>query len=71
MTDHTHSSHPAIVKRLNAEINKVLASPQGKEYIQKMGATPMEMSPDQLRGFVSSEIKRYGQLISAAGIPKK
>lgn len=62
---------PAIVKRLNAEINKVLASQQGKEYIQKMGATPMELSPDQLRSFVSSEIKRYGQLISAAGIPKK
>lgn len=62
---------PAIVKRLNAEINKILASPQGKDYIQKMGASTMVMRPDQLRSFVSSEIARYGQLISAAGIPKK
>lgn len=61
----------AIVNRLNAEVNKILASPQGKDYIQKMGASTMVLSPAQLRSFVSSEIARYGQLISAAGIPKK
>jgi len=62
---------PAIVNRLNADINKILASPQGMDFIHKMGASTMATTPTQLRGFVSSEIARWGQLISAAGIPKK
>jgi tripartite-type tricarboxylate transporter receptor subunit TctC len=61
----------AIVERLNREINKILASPQGREFIHKMGATPMVMSPGELRTFVSGEIARWARLVEMAGIPKK
>jgi tripartite-type tricarboxylate transporter receptor subunit TctC len=62
---------PAIVERLNREINKILATPQAREFILKMGAAPMPMTPGELRGFVSSEIVRWGKLVEMAGIPKK
>jgi tripartite-type tricarboxylate transporter receptor subunit TctC len=62
---------PAIVDRLNREINKILATPQAREFIHKMGATPMLMTPSELRSFVSGEIALWGRLVEMAGIPKK
>lgn len=62
---------PAVIDRLNKEINKILESPQTKEYIHKMGATPLVMTQGELRSFVSSEIARWGRLVQMAGIPKK
>ena len=62
---------PAIVDRLNKEINRALATQQTKDYIYKMGATPMPMTPGELRGHVTSEIARWGKLVEMAGIPKK
>ena len=62
---------PAIVARLNKEINKILAKPETKGALQKMAMTPMVMTPGELRGFVSSEITRWGRYIELAGIPKK
>jgi tripartite-type tricarboxylate transporter receptor subunit TctC len=62
---------PAVVERLNKELNKILATQQAKEYINRMGATPLPMSPGQLRSFVSSEIARWAKLIEMAQIPKK
>jgi tripartite-type tricarboxylate transporter receptor subunit TctC len=62
---------PATIKRLNQDINKALAKPETVEYIQKMGASPMPMTSDELRSFVSSEIAHWGRLVTIAGIPKK
>jgi len=62
---------PAIITRLNRDIGKILDSQQGKDFIHRMGATTMAQTPGELRTFVSAEIARWGQLISAAGIPKK
>ena len=41
-------TEPAIVERLNREINKVLQSPAGREFIQRMGAVPMVMTPGRV-----------------------
>lgn len=49
---------PAIVERLNKELNRILATPQARDYIVRMGATPLIMSRTELRGFVSAEIAR-------------
>jgi tripartite-type tricarboxylate transporter receptor subunit TctC len=62
---------PTIVDRLNKEINKSLGTPQTKDYIYKMGATPMVTTPGELRSFVTSEIARWGKLVEVARIPKK
>jgi tripartite-type tricarboxylate transporter receptor subunit TctC len=61
---------PAIVERLNREINKVLATSQAQDYIRRMGAVPVTMKPAEFRAFVSSEIVRWGKLVDVAGIQK-
>jgi tripartite-type tricarboxylate transporter receptor subunit TctC len=61
----------AIVERINKEINKVLATTQTRDYLHRMGATPMAMSSTAFRGFVSAEIVRWGKLVEIAGIEKK
>jgi tripartite-type tricarboxylate transporter receptor subunit TctC len=60
-----------IIKRLNLDINKALARPETVEYIHKMGASPMPMTSDELRRFVSLEIAHWSRLVTIAGIPKK
>lgn len=62
---------PAIIERLNKEINRTLAKTQSKEYLHKVGATPMVVTPAELRTFVNSEIKRWGKLVELAGIERK
>lgn len=61
---------PAIVERLNNEINRILATSQAQDFIHKMGAVPMAMTPGEFRAFVSSEIVRWGRLAEIAGIQK-
>lgn len=62
---------PAVVDRLNKDINRILEQPQTREYLEKIGATPLVMSPTELRKFVAGEIVRWGKLVEIAGIPKK
>lgn len=61
----------AIVDRLNREINRVLATPQAQEFIAKLGATTISMTPAEFRAFHAAEIARWGKLVDMAGIAKK
>jgi len=65
------NTDPEIVTRLNREVNRILEQPQTKDYIQKIGATPLVLSPAELGRFVSGEIARWGKLVEIARIPKK
>jgi tripartite-type tricarboxylate transporter receptor subunit TctC len=62
---------PAVVARLNKEINEVLARPGIVETLQKTALTPMVMSPAELKGYVGSEIVRWKRIIELAGIQKQ
>lgn len=62
---------PTIVNRLSTEINSVLDQPQTSEALQKMGLTPMKMTPAELATFVSDEIERWRKNVELAGIEKK
>ncbi len=62
---------PAIVARLNREINKILLTPQAREAIERWGSTPLSMSPGEFRVFQSSEIARWRVLVDMAGIQKR
>lgn len=54
---------PAIVERLNREINRALALPAVIQQIRGMGAEPTPMSPAQLRAVNDSDTKRYAAII--------
>jgi tripartite-type tricarboxylate transporter receptor subunit TctC len=60
-----------IVDRLHAELTAVLAMPEVKEQIYRMGFLPLEnKSVEGLQAFVKSEIVRWGDVVQKAGIAK-
>jgi tripartite-type tricarboxylate transporter receptor subunit TctC len=58
----------AIVRRLHAEIVKVLHAPQTRELFLRAGVEPVGDAPDELGATVRSEIVRWGEVIRKAGI---
>jgi tripartite-type tricarboxylate transporter receptor subunit TctC len=59
---------PAIVDRLNAEINRVLASPDVRGQMASLGAEPVPMTPAQFRMLLENEAKRHGAIAKELGI---
>jgi tripartite-type tricarboxylate transporter receptor subunit TctC len=58
----------AIVQRLNAEVNKALASPAVVEAFQKGGIASLSGSPAQFGDFIQTEIARYAHVIRRANV---
>ena len=59
---------PAIVNRLNSEINKALAAPDLKDKLLTVGVQPLGNTPDQFASFIRSEAVRFSKVIKDAGI---
>ena len=59
---------PAIVKRLNAEIAKVLADPESRDRLAAQGLEPTVMTPEELGRYSREELARWGKVIKAAGL---
>ena len=59
---------PALVARLNAEVNKALASPPVVKRMQDFGMEPLAGTPEQFRAMARSEAKRWGEIIKTAGV---
>lgn len=53
----------AIVDRLNAEINKILAQPAMREQFATFGAEATPMTPAQFRALLDSDAKRYSAVV--------
>ncbi len=53
----------AVVARLNAEINKALASPAVKERIAAIGGLPAPMSPAEFGAKAAEDSRRFGAII--------
>ena len=59
---------PAIVARLNSEINKVLNEPDTRARLVEAGADVEPMSVDQFRAFVDAESGKYARIIKETGV---
>lgn len=57
-----------IIGRLNEAFVRALKDPSVIEKIRSLGAEPAPMSPESFAGFIQSESKKWGKLISEAGI---
>jgi len=57
-----------IVRRLNEEMNKVLATPALRERLSAEAIDPMPMSPAEFGRFIQSEIARWTKLARERGI---
>lgn len=53
---------PAIVKRLNDEINRLLESPDLRERLSSEALEPMPMSPDEFGSYIRDDIARWTRL---------
>lgn len=60
---------PAVLARLNAELNAVLQLPDVQTRIRELGAEPSQPGPPaQFQQFVDAELAKYGKVIKTAGI---
>jgi tripartite-type tricarboxylate transporter receptor subunit TctC len=59
---------PEIIKRLNAELVKIVAKPEVKEQFAKIGFDSFTSTPEELAAFVQSELVKWGKMIKDAGI---
>jgi tripartite-type tricarboxylate transporter receptor subunit TctC len=59
---------PQIVKKLNAEIVALVQSPEVRERLLALGATPLPGTPDDLRQQLAKEMPRWRKVIVEAGI---
>ena len=57
-----------IVKRLNDEINALLAAPDLKERLSGEALEPMPMSPDQFAQYIRDDIARWSKVAKERGI---
>jgi tripartite-type tricarboxylate transporter receptor subunit TctC len=58
----------AVVRKLNAEINRILKSPEVVERLAADGSVPQGSTPDEFARFIAAEQKRWGQVVKTANI---
>jgi len=59
---------PALVKRINEELNAVLAAPEVSAVLAKEGATPRPGTPEEFGKLIASDLTRWSKLIKDAKI---
>jgi tripartite-type tricarboxylate transporter receptor subunit TctC len=58
---------PAIVKQLNAAVDKALGSPATLGQLLAEGSAPMKGTPEQVAAYIKAEVARWGTAVRAAG----
>ncbi|HEX4330190.1 MAG TPA: tripartite tricarboxylate transporter substrate binding protein, partial [Burkholderiales bacterium] len=59
---------PAIIAKINAEVNKIIADPEVRKTMLAAGLEPVTLSVAEFDAFVKRDIERYGQVMKAANI---
>lgn len=62
------STPKAVIERVNAEVNKVIAMPETQTRLAAIGADLTPMTPAQFKAFHDAENQRYGDLIRKKNI---
>ena len=62
---------PAVIALLTRELNKALASPELRGQLAALNVRPAGGTPEQLRGLLASETKRWSEVIVAAKVPRQ
>lgn len=58
----------AVVKRLNAEIVKIMQLPEMKERLASQGAEAMSSTPEQFAAYVTEELAKWSRVVKASGM---
>jgi tripartite-type tricarboxylate transporter receptor subunit TctC len=62
---------PPVVKKLNAEVNRVLQLPEVKAQYATLGIDPVTMQPADFAKFVRDEITNYQRIVKQGNIPQQ
>lgn len=57
-----------IIVRLNAELAKVMHSPEMKQRLAGIGTDPVTSSPEEFAAYIQAEIGKWGDVIRKAGL---
>lgn len=58
----------AVIAKMNSEINSLLALPEVKEAMEKMGAEPAGGKPERLEALVRNELETWSQVVKSSNI---
>jgi tripartite-type tricarboxylate transporter receptor subunit TctC len=58
----------SVVNRLNAELVKIMHSPELKERLAATGTEPLTSTPDEFAAYIKREIAKWGEVIRKAGV---
>ena len=58
----------SLVSKINADVNKALASPDLAQRLTNLGTLPMKMSPSEFSEYVRREVEDTARVLKAAGI---
>jgi len=59
---------PAILRKLNAEVAKIVAMPDVQKEWAAQGAVPMSMSVEEFDKYLRADIDKWAQIVRSAGI---
>jgi len=62
------STPPAVVQRLNAEINKALQSADVRDKLAQQGAEPLGSSAEEYGAYVKKELNRWAVVVKSTGV---
>jgi tripartite-type tricarboxylate transporter receptor subunit TctC len=59
---------PAVVRRLNAELVKIMHAPEMKEKLSATGTEPLTSTPEEFAAYIKREIAKWGDVVRRAGV---
>jgi tripartite-type tricarboxylate transporter receptor subunit TctC len=58
---------PAVIARLNSEVDKALRAPDVKERMSRLGAEPSPTTPEQFEALIRNDLKKYAAIVKISG----
>jgi tripartite-type tricarboxylate transporter receptor subunit TctC len=64
-----HGTPPEILKRLQAEIAKIVARPETQANYRERGAVVVASTPEEFGAFLKRDVEKWRKVIEVAGVP--
>ena len=58
---------PAIVKKINGDLNEILKEPDMIAFMRKIGAEPYATTPDEFLALLKTNVERWGEIVRKTG----